>query len=204
MKKWLIPLIYIAIMAAAFAYREQISLLLDHPPSPLMMLVLAALLALFPVIPYKLVIAAIGMLYGPWAGALITVTGSTLSGIILYAAGAVWYRNDAASLVERYPAMRRFTSYVARHPFESVLLYRLLPVVPQWVINLYAGIAAIPFRLYLSASVIGKLPGIFVYAFLGSSLFSHPLLAAEILGFYLLFVAAAVWGYKRRSARRTG
>ncbi|GGA22035.1 TVP38/TMEM64 family protein [Paenibacillus physcomitrellae] len=204
MKKWLAPVIYILIMAAAFAYKDQISLMLNHRPSPLAMLLLATLLGAFPIMPYKLVIAAAGLLYGPSIGALLTATGSTLSGILLYAAGAYWYRKDAERWLNRYSGLKRFASYVHGHPFESVLLYRLLPIVPQWAINVYAGAASIPFLIYLSASVLGKLPGILVYAYLGSSLFSHPLLALEVLALYVMFVLAVVWGYKRRNRREAG
>ncbi|WP_223066498.1 TVP38/TMEM64 family protein [Paenibacillus caui] len=204
MNKWLVPLLYVWIMITAYFYRDEIMQWLEHRPSPLLMIVMASLLALFPVVPYKLVIAAIGMIYGPWGGASITVIGSTLSGAVLYAAGAIWYKDSTARWLQRFPGLERFTAYLHRHPFESIILYRLLPVVPQWVINLYAGISSIPFRIYVTASVIGKLPGILVYAFLGSSLFSRPLIAIEILGLYMAIIGAAVWGYKRMSARKAG
>ncbi|WP_068700559.1 TVP38/TMEM64 family protein [Paenibacillus yonginensis] len=202
MKKWLGPVIYVLLMAAAFACRDQISLLLNHRLSLMMTFLLATLLALFPIMPYKVVIAAAGLLYGPWTGALLTIAGSTLSGVLLYAAGAAWYRQDAERWLNRFSGLKRFASYVDKHPFESVLLYRLLPVVPQWALNVYAGLASIPFGLYLAASILGKLPGILVYAYLGSSLFSRPLLALEILGLYIMFVLVGVWGYKKRSAAK--
>lgn len=204
MKKWIIPLLYILLMAVIFFRREDILSWLGHRPSFLVMTLVAAFLAMFPVLPYKFVIAGIGLAYGPLAGATIAVIGSTLSGAVLYAVGAFGYKREAANLLLRYSALKRFTAYVARHPFESIALYRLLPIVPQWVINLYAGAASIPFWIYLPASVIGKTPGIFVYAYLGSSIFSRPLIAMEVLGVYLLLIGTAAWSYKRLHARRAG
>lgn len=204
MKKWLVPLFYLAFMVVIFLCKEDIMLWVNRRPSFLIMTLVATLLALFPVLPYKIVIAAIGLLYGPMIGASITVIGSTLAGAVLYGIGAFGYRIEASRFLQRYSSLERLSGYFKKHPFESILLYRLLPVVPQSIINLYAGVASIPFWIYLSASLIGKLPVIFVYAYLGNSLFSRPVIAIEVFGVYLILISVVTWSYKRLSARRAG
>lgn len=53
MKRWIIPAIYSTALILAFAYRHEIMDWLGENPPLYLMILLAALLALFPVAPYK-------------------------------------------------------------------------------------------------------------------------------------------------------
>jgi uncharacterized membrane protein YdjX (TVP38/TMEM64 family) len=59
---------------------------------------------------------------------------------------------------------------VRRDAFSYILTLRLIPVMPFWLVNLAAGFVNIPLRTFLSATVLGILPGSLVYAGLGSGL----------------------------------
>lgn len=202
MKRWIIPILYAAVLALAFSYRHDITEWLESDPPLFLMILLAALLALFPIAPYKLVIAILGYAYGTVWAAAISWFGTTIAAVILYAAVRSLYQEPGRRLLAKYTAIHRFTTAVERRPFQSILLARLLPVIPQMAVNLYAGVASIPFWTYTAASAIGKIPAILLYAWLGSGLADHPaIFAAVAAGLMLitaLFMAAFRW-YKGRT-----
>ena len=166
------------------------------------MILLAALLALFPIAPYKVVIAILGYAYGTVWAAAISWFGTTIAAVIVYAAVRSLYQEPGRRLLGKYTAIHRFTTAVERRPFQSILLARLLPVIPQMAVNLYAGVASIPFWTYTAASAIGKIPAILLYAWLGSGLADHPVIfaavAAGLMLLTALFMAAFRW-YKGRT-----
>ncbi|MNN85244.1 SNARE associated Golgi protein [compost metagenome] len=90
-----------------------------------------------------------------------------------------------------------------RRPFASIILARLVPVVPQTAVNLYAGAAGLPFWSYLAASGIGKIPGITLYAFLGGQLFDHPRSAVAALALYGTVIVLAGLSLRPRAGSET-
>lgn len=197
MGKWLGTAFYILVFAAAYLYRDTLSSWMSSQPPIGYMVILATLLAMFPVMPYKLIIAALGYVYGAWWGGLICVIGSTLAGALFYAGAAYFFKAQAQRWLSGYPKLQRLSNWMEAHPFEAIVLYRLIPLFPQSVINLYAGVSSISFGVFMLASLIGKIPGVFVYAYLGTSLFKQPVLAVSVLSVYLLILGITIWVYKR-------
>lgn len=201
MKRWIIPAIYSTALILAFAYRHEIIDWLRGNPPLYLMILLAALLALFPIAPYKVIIAILGYAYGTLWAAAISWFGTTIAAVILYAAVRSLYQEPGRRLLGKYAAIHRFTALVERRPFQSILLARLLPIIPQMAVNIYAGVASIPFWTYTTSSAIGKIPAILLYAWLGSGFSDHPLLFAGIAGGLMLVTAlclAAIRWYKGR------
>ncbi len=66
--------------------------------------------------------------------------------------------------------MRRFETGFRDDALSYLLVLRLLPVFPFWLVNLVAGVIGVPLRTYLLATLIGMIPGTFVYASLGNGL----------------------------------
>lgn len=201
MKRWIIPAIYTTALTLAFAYRQEIMDWLGGNPPLYLMILLATLLALFPIAPYKVIIAILGYAYGTVWAATISWFGTTIAAVILYAAVRSLYQEPGRRLLSKYAAVNRFTAVVERRPFQSILLARLLPIIPQMAVNIYAGVASIPFWTYTTASAIGKIPAILLYAWLGSGFADHPLLFASIAGGLMLVTAlclAAIRWYKGR------
>lgn len=201
MKRWIIPILYAAVLALAFhtgmisrsGWRAIPALPHDPAGSPA---------CLISHCPYKVVIAILGYAYGTVWAAAISWFGTTIAAVILYAAVRSLYQESGRRLLGKYTAIHRFTTAVERRPFQSILLARLLPVIPQMAVNLYAGVASIPFWTYTAASAIGKIPAILLYAWLGSGLADHPVIfaavAAGLMLLTALFMAAFRW-YKGRT-----
>lgn len=197
MRRWLAAAVYISLFLAALLYQPELTAWFNHRPPIPAMLGMTTLLALFPVIPYKLVVGAAGYMYGAWLGGLICLIGSTAAGVLVYAAVHYAFREQARIWLSKFKLLERYTRFVEKHPFESVVLWRVIPLLPQMAVNVYAGVSTITLRVFILGSLIGKLPGIFVYAFLGDTLVSNPLLSLQIMIIYLLFTGAVLWGYKR-------
>ncbi|KOP68906.1 hypothetical protein AMS62_01045 [Bacillus sp. FJAT-18019] len=197
MKKWIIPVFYASLLVLAFTYRHEImDWLVENPPFILMVL-LATLLALFPVAPYKVVIAILGYAYGTVWAAAISWFGTTAAAILLYIIVRTLYLEAGRRLIDKYSVLRSFTNTVERRPFQAILLARLLPVVPQMAVNIYAGVAAIPFWTYAIATGIGKTPAILLYAWLGSGFADHPVMFSLIAAVLMLVTVIGVAIFRR-------
>ena len=185
MKKWLVAALYILSLTLSFIYRNEILGWLDSGSSPLAVIGVSTLLALFPVVPYKLVIAVLGYAFGTLGGAAAAWIGTTAAALVLYAISFTALREQADRLLKRHAVIRTFSAAVERHPFQAVLLARLLPVVPQTAVNLYAGAAGLPFGLYFAATALGKVPALLLYAWLGQGFADHPVRAAILTAMIL-------------------
>lgn len=192
MKKWITPVVYIIALSFAFIYRNEIFSWLESNDSLTLLLILATLLALLPILPYKAVIAVLGYTYGTFWGASIAWLGTTVAAIIIYGAAASVYREPGRTFLSKFRFLDSFTLAVERHPFKAIVIARLLPIVPQMAVNVYAGVAMIPFWTYTAASGLGKIPAIIVYAFLGNGLANNPL---QISIAFITFIGAAIIGF---------
>ncbi len=199
MRKWLTVLLYVSGIFLAFIYRYDILAWLRQDHNALLGLSAAALLALFPVVPYKLIIGIYGYAYGSLTAAVICWSASTLAGAVIYGIVKYMFQAKASKYLASVPALGKFTSAVQRRPFAAVVLARLAPVIPQMAVNIYAGAAGLPFWSYLAASGLGKIPGIALYAFLGGQLFGHPRSGLLAILVYVVVLALAVLALRPRS-----
>ena len=109
-----------------------------------------------------------GFLFGPWIGGFAAATGCTLGGAIVFlvcrtAMGDVLRRRAGASIA-------RFEEGVRQDAFAYIMVLRLLPIMPLWLVNIGLGFVEIPLRTFMAATFLGILPVSLVYAGLGSGL----------------------------------
>lgn len=202
MKKWLVAIAYVSLLGFAFIYRyDLLAWAKQHGSFPVLLL-LSFLFALVPFMPYKLIIASIAYAVGVWQGVLISWLGTTLAAIAVYWAVRTLFREKGHLYLERVPVLERMNKLMEQEPFMAVLLARLIPFIPQAAVNVYAGVASFPFWSYAVASGIGKLPGIVVYAYAGSTLKDHPLKGILLLLIYTAIIGAAFLGYRSSLSRR--
>ena len=109
-----------------------------------------------------------GALFGFWWGALFNTLGANLG-----ATGAFWLaralgREGLRALVgDRFSGIDRLAE--ARGPM-WLLRLRLIPVVPFNLLNLAAGVSAMPWRAFAAATAIGILPGTLVYTYFADAI----------------------------------
>lgn len=198
MKKWLLAALYAAVLVIALIYRSDIVNYMQKHGSFPVLVCLSALVALFPVIPYKLVIAALGFSFGTFWAAAVSWLGTMIAGSVIYALSRTVLREQARTYLNKFGMLQSFTAWVEAHPFMSVAAGRLIPVLPQMAVNVFAGVASIPFWTYTAASGLGKLPGILVYAFLGGNGTKHPLGSVLVFAGYVLLLGLMLLLYRKR------
>ncbi|MDN4067323.1 TVP38/TMEM64 family protein [Paenibacillus vini] len=198
MKKWTTLAVYAAAFVLAYTYKDELIAWVTGNPPLWILILLSTVLAVFPIMPYRLVIAAAGYMMGALGGGLVTLIGSTLAGALLYWGSAYGFRDAAQTWTARIKPLKAISKAIDRRPFEAIVICKLIPVLPQTPVNIYAGAYGIPFFTYLSASVFGKLPSVFLYAFLGASLFSRPWIALGSACVYMLFLLLVLWVYRKR------
>ncbi|UAL10226.1 TVP38/TMEM64 family protein [Caulobacter segnis] len=108
-----------------------------------------------------------GFLFGPLGGGLAVIGatgGSTVTFLVLRTAfGEVLRRRPHAFLARMAEGLRR-------DAFNYLLTLRLIPAFPLLAVNVAAGVANIPVRTFVLASVLGMIPSSFIYAGIGAGL----------------------------------
>lgn len=122
--------------------------------------------------PSEAVVAAAGYFGIPlrtivWAGAV----GSTLGGCVGYAigrSGVRWWLARYGRWIGLSPArLSKMDALALRYGVWSVLIGRLLPLIPFKVFSIGAGIARIPFGGFVLMTLVGVIPRLILLALAG-------------------------------------
>jgi uncharacterized membrane protein YdjX (TVP38/TMEM64 family) len=109
---------------------------------------------------------AAGYVYGFWAFPL-TYAAITFASVLAFLAARYLLRDKIRWLLSRRPRYRALDRAVADDGWKVVVLMRLSPIVPFNLQNYALGVTAIPFMQYLTATLIGIVPGIAIYVYFG-------------------------------------
>ena len=168
----------------------------------------AALLAAFAVyvatVTFSLPGAAVlsltaGFLFGRWVGLALTVSAATVGATLVFLGARFLFEDSARARLGRwYAALRKGFQ---RNAFSYLLFLRLVPLFPFFAVNLAGALGGVPLRTYVAATLIGILPGSFVFVNLGEALGQitstrdlvapRTLLALTLLG--VLALVPVVW-----------
>jgi len=157
------------------------------------------------VVPGAIALSLIGgFLFGTVPGALYAIAGATLGA----AAAFLSARSIAGDWIHRRhgDSLRSFNEEIARHGPNYLLVLRVVPILPFFLVNYLAGMTRLPLRSFLWTTSLGVTPGAFVYAFAGRKIGSidrpGEILSAELLAAFLLLAAFALWPVIARFLRR--
>jgi uncharacterized membrane protein YdjX (TVP38/TMEM64 family) len=109
---------------------------------------------------------AAGYVYGFWAFPL-TYASIAFASALAFLAARYLLRDKIRSLLNRRPKYRGLDKAIADDGWQVVVLMRLSPIVPFNLQNYALGATAIPFLQYLTATLIGIVPGIAIYVYFG-------------------------------------
>jgi uncharacterized membrane protein YdjX (TVP38/TMEM64 family) len=108
-----------------------------------------------------------GFLFGPWLGTAYVVIGATAGATVVFLAA----RAGLAGLAARAgPWVRRLESGFRNNGLNYLLVLRLIPVFPFWLVNLVAGAVGLRLWVYVLGTFFGIIPVTFIYASLGNGL----------------------------------
>ncbi len=109
-----------------------------------------------------------GFLFGAVFGSLWVVIGATLgaTGVFLAARSAFGQSLRAKA----GPWLKKMEDGFNQNALSYLLVLRLVPIFPFFVVNLVPALVGVPLRTYVLATVIGIIPGSFVFASVGAGL----------------------------------
>lgn len=135
-------------------------------------------------LPGSALTLVIGALYGLMPGIFYNVIASNLAAMT----GFLTARYLGRGFVERFLKGRwkDFDEGSKTQGFRVIFYLRLIPLFPFNGINFGAGLSKIRFTDYALASLVGMIPGTFVYTYFASSLLSGIAGAKEKATFHLV------------------
>ncbi len=152
-----------------------------------------------------------GFLFGLLPGTAMTVLAATTGATLIFLAAKAGF-GDA--LHRRITAensggvLKRLEAGLRKNAFNYLLMIRLVPAFPFWLINLAPAFLGIRLRTYVAATFLGIIPGTAVYTWIGAGLgevfargeepdfgiIFDPVILGPILGLAALAVLPVVIG----------
>lgn len=139
-----------------------------HPRIAWAGFILAYILAALFMVPGSILTLAAGVLFGVSLGVALVSLAATLGACCAFLVGRFLARDWVESRLETMPRFRALDRAVARRGWLIVLLARLSVVIPYNLLNYALGLTNVRFGAYLFGTLIGMLPAIFLYVYLGS------------------------------------
>jgi len=147
-----------------------------------------------------------GILFGFHAGVIYAWIGSIIGGTIIFFITRSFL---GIALHRRYGhLLAPFKKRIQDHACISLIIVRFIPIAPFCITNILAGLALIPFTTYLISLIIGIIPSVSLYVFIGTemshltfvlALLNNPLF---IIGCFMIFIlSCALIHYLRYSSR---
>jgi uncharacterized membrane protein YdjX (TVP38/TMEM64 family) len=109
-----------------------------------------------------------GFLFGTVLGALYAVAGATLGATILFVAARTAFRDVLRA--KAGTAIKKMEDGFRENAFSYLLVLRLVPLFPFFVVNLVPAFLGVSLRVFVTATLIGIIPGALVFAGVGNGL----------------------------------
>ena len=157
-----------------------------------------------------------GFLFGTWLGGGLAVVGATIGATLVFLA-AKTALGDALR-ARAGGALERMRAGFQEDAFSYLLVLRLVPLFPFWLVNLVPAFLGVSLAVYVPATFLGIIPGGLVYASVGNglgalieaggspdlSIIFKPQILGPILGLALLaMIPVAYKRWRRSKAEKT-
>jgi uncharacterized membrane protein YdjX (TVP38/TMEM64 family) len=109
-----------------------------------------------------------GFFFGLWWGFLIVFAGNLIATAISFALSRSIARRWFRQKLSDNPMLRALGPAVERESWKIILLSQLHPLFPTSLLNYFYGLTRIRFGSYMLWASIGRTPGLFLYAYVGT------------------------------------
>ena len=109
-----------------------------------------------------------GFLFGTLSGGMITVVGATIGATGLFLVARTGLGEPLRARAG--PAVRKIEAEFRKNSWSYLLFFRLVPIFPFWMVNLALAFLGVGLEAFVITTMIGIIPGTFVYASLGNGL----------------------------------
>lgn len=156
--------------------------------APLVSMALMVLQALASPLPAFVITFANAWIFGWVMGALYSWTGAMIGAAVCYWIAKAFGRPVVEKLVGK-TSLQKTDEFFAHYGKHSVMIARLIPVVPFDIISYAAGLTTMTFWEFFWATGIGQLPATIVYSWLGQNMSPTAKYALwAVCGFLVLLI----------------
>jgi uncharacterized membrane protein YdjX (TVP38/TMEM64 family) len=155
-----------------------------------------------------------GFLFGTWWGGLSNLVGATLGATIIFLAAKTVLGDLLRARAG--PFLKRLEAGFRENELSYMLVLRLVPLFPFWLVNLAPAFLGVRLSTFIIGTFVGIIPGVFVYASVGTGLGAildsggtsdgsallQPRVLLSIIGLVVLALIPVVYKRLRRRASR--
>jgi uncharacterized membrane protein YdjX (TVP38/TMEM64 family) len=109
-----------------------------------------------------------GFFFGLWWGFLIVFVGNGVATAISFALSRRVAAQPLRRKLSHNPTLRALEPAIERESWKIILLSQLHPLFPTSLLNYLYGLTRIRFGSYMLWSSIGRIPGLFLYVYVGT------------------------------------
>jgi uncharacterized membrane protein YdjX (TVP38/TMEM64 family) len=193
-------IIYTGLVVLAYVYKDNMLQWLQNGDTSSLPYAafLATFIALVPIVPFGVVSGMLGAKYGAVIGGGISAAGSTIAAIVMFLMARYSFRERARQYIHRFKQLDRFTRMYEQNQFISILFARLIPIIPAAAVNIYSAISKVSLISFVTATAIGKMPVMLVFAVMGDQFLGNPKNMIYTGLIYVVFLGGALSIYRMR------
>jgi uncharacterized membrane protein YdjX (TVP38/TMEM64 family) len=166
-----------------------------------------SILATVGMVPGSLICASGGILFGFWEGMFWSWMGINLGAVAAFLTGRFWVHDWVEQKMKQSKWYQSLSSVLTDGGWKTLLLIRLLPIVPFNGLNYALSLTKVSLRNYTLAAMLGLIPGAVMYSYLGCLMGDLAQLRTprpkepwewgiEGIGFLILVIVSLVIGRK--------
>ncbi|MER2000250.1 MAG: VTT domain-containing protein [Lysinibacillus sp.] len=160
-------------------------------------LVLVAL-SFVPFMPVSVVFGAIGFSYPLPLALCMNIGGTMIGAYLMFYLCKNGLRRFYERKIQYLKNDSKFIKLIQTNSFLAVLIARFIPILPSAIVNIICAMFQVPTRIYLIATLFGKLPSIFLYTIVGNQLLDNNKFVWLLLIIYLVILFYLTIKYRKR------
>lgn len=162
--------------------------------APIIFLLLASILPIF-LFPPGIFSVIGGLLFGFKLGAVLTIIAAIIYTNIMFLISRYFVRNKIENFLEKCLTLKQFNRIFGLNDNKLatfLIIYRLIPILPNSIVSYSYGLTRISFKHYFMANLIGLIPGRLIWLNFGSKL--NNIWSLEFLMAAILIIAFVIIG----------
>ncbi|PLT35580.1 TVP38/TMEM64 family protein [Bacillus sp. V5-8f] len=206
MKQLLTLITAIIIIVIGFTQKEPLLQLIEsggfiaYPVS----ILLVALLVFFPVLPYPVLAGMIGAVFGLAKGIGLSLAGIFIGTLMMFFLARYGYQSWVQKKLDKYPKVKEYECLFESNAFFSILIARLIPVIPSPLVNILSGLSRVSWYTFVAATILGKAPAVFVFTAAGTIFENNKWLSIIIyLSYFIVITLLTSIKLKRNRLQET-
>lgn len=173
---------------------------------PLYFIIFYSLLSMF--LPATPLMAGAGIIFGFKYGLLYTTVGGFASSIMTFYLSRYLGKDLVENAMHEkfFSKLEKYDNKIAEHGILTVLILRLIPVVPFNILNLILGVSRVSIKDYVVGTIVGLAPSDVLTVYFGRFIFNfflRRIVSGLIAGFLLGITVFIIYKRKKQSLKNS-